>query len=662
MTELVTGARNSVVFWEEKTLTRKRAAEPFPDSDYHISSLSWSSNNSKLAVVPKCGDRVAVCDFRDDIITWSYLVHKEDGAFTCGCLLGNSRYLASGCGNSSVFVWDLKHKNIIKTFPGHSGAVNSVVATSNDQLVVSGGQDGHIFLHSLSGVGKSVQLTPDQPSPQAVSRLSVSLMEQSHLGCVCEGGEVSLWSIESQRKLTTFTTKHSDVATDLSFTPSNKILMVSVGLDSCIRCYDLQTRKMVATIAAPTPLSSVSILRDGSTLLAGGTDGKLYLYELRSLKTPKSVTEAHQTAVTRIAPQTPLKMLAKRSSSRDRGSHSKDASMSNKSPPRGQRSSQEPRQDVSFLPETMTPFVTQQRGVGGAPLEVATPYSLMKGGGKRGPPTASAMVTPANSDGGNMSSIFSPLDSKSMTTPLSSAGKITASVPPTQRPPTISQPPATNNTLTTSTPASVVQAPFPRLPIATPLLQSNKSAHSTTSGNSGAGIFSPLNSGRHGDLLIGQSPLLIDTSSPLLSGHMTPQEPPPEPRLKHSVLVSQALEPVTRATVTDVSRADLETPLLVPSETVTMEERGDSPLAPPPSMASGVQTQYLERVVKDSTEELWYSVHRDTRGLTVDMIRQFLTLQEGLAHQFAVLNDKVDRLSDENKRLHELVHQYMPKH
>ena len=36
--------------------------------------------------------------------------------------------------------------------------------------------------------------------------------------------------------------------------------------------------------------------------------GKLYLYELRSLKTPKSVTEAHQTAVTRIAPQTPLKV------------------------------------------------------------------------------------------------------------------------------------------------------------------------------------------------------------------------------------------------------------------------------------------------------------------------------------------------------------------
>ena len=145
--------------------------------------------------------------------------------------------------------------------------------------------------------------------------------------------------------------------------------------------------------------------------------------------------------------------------------------------------------------------------------------------------------------------IFSPLG---MPTPISSSGKMTVSVPPTQRPPTITHPstitqPSTNNYLTTSTPATVVQAPLPRLPIATPLLQSNRSTHSTTGGNSEAGIFSPLNSGRHGDLLIGQSPLLIDTSSPSLSGHMI-EEPITAPRVKHSVLVSQVLEPVTRAT------------------------------------------------------------------------------------------------------------------
>lgn len=45
MEEIVTGAQNSVVFWEEKSLTQRRAAEPFPDSDYTVASLSWSANS-----------------------------------------------------------------------------------------------------------------------------------------------------------------------------------------------------------------------------------------------------------------------------------------------------------------------------------------------------------------------------------------------------------------------------------------------------------------------------------------------------------------------------------------------------------------------------------------------------------------------------------------
>ena len=33
-------------------------------------------------------------------------------------------------------------------------------------------------------------------------------------------------------------------ATDVSFSPSNNMLMVSVGLDAKIKCYDIQTRKL----------------------------------------------------------------------------------------------------------------------------------------------------------------------------------------------------------------------------------------------------------------------------------------------------------------------------------------------------------------------------------------------------------------------------------
>ena len=39
--------------------------------------------DSKLAVVPKWGRKVAICDLQDDILTWSFLTHRvTNGIFT----------------------------------------------------------------------------------------------------------------------------------------------------------------------------------------------------------------------------------------------------------------------------------------------------------------------------------------------------------------------------------------------------------------------------------------------------------------------------------------------------------------------------------------------------------------------------------------------------
>ena len=82
-------------------------------------------------------------------------------------------------------------------------------------------------------------------------------------------------------------------------------------------------------MTTPSPLMSVAIMRDGYTVAAGGVDGrnsaqcmcgvpcyhsisfplgKLYVYELRAIKSPKHVLEAHQGAVTCIAEQSHIKV------------------------------------------------------------------------------------------------------------------------------------------------------------------------------------------------------------------------------------------------------------------------------------------------------------------------------------------------------------------
>ena len=83
------------------------------------------------------------------------------------------------------------------------------------------------------------------------------------------------------------------VASDLCFSPNNNMLMISVGMDAVIRCYDIQQRKYaryklsfclleftrvyhlrtVTQVSAPAALGAVTMLQDGTTLLAGGADG-----------------------------------------------------------------------------------------------------------------------------------------------------------------------------------------------------------------------------------------------------------------------------------------------------------------------------------------------------------------------------------------------------
>jgi WD40 repeat protein len=206
-------------------------------------------------------------------------------------------------------LWDVKNKNSTKTIEGHASPVTAVASGSSDQLVLSAGQDKTLVLHSLSSshsLQNTVNLsTKDTAEQGVISRLRFSVMDRAVAASASDSGCVCLWSVESQRLLHKFPS--SGPATDLSFAQSNNKLLVSVGEDCKIHFLDTQQRKEVMLVSTPSPLSSVAILRDGYTVAAGGVDGKLYVYELRAMKSPKHVLEAHQGAITCIAEQNSVK-------------------------------------------------------------------------------------------------------------------------------------------------------------------------------------------------------------------------------------------------------------------------------------------------------------------------------------------------------------------
>jgi len=65
--------------------------------------------------------------------------------------------------------------------------------------------------------------------------------------------------------------KHSGSVKGLSFSPLNKLLMCSVGLDRQIIFYDTNEKIIVKKILAPFPLNCVHFANDGHTLAVGSS-------------------------------------------------------------------------------------------------------------------------------------------------------------------------------------------------------------------------------------------------------------------------------------------------------------------------------------------------------------------------------------------------------
>ncbi|NXI79704.1 NEDD1 protein, partial [Rhipidura dahli] len=283
---------DDIKIWDSSTLTVVEQFNPHTPS-HPISSLCWASNNRYLATASAAGDKIVVSSCKSKPVP---LFEIAEGAKqTCVSLNSSASYIVSGGLDNTVNIWDLKSRKIYRSLKDHKDEVTCVAYNWNDGYIVSGSLSGEIILHSVT---TNLSSSPfGYGSRQPIRHLKYSSFKKSLLGTVSDSGNVTLWDVNSQNSYHNFENTHKAPASEICFSPVNKLLLVTVGLDKRIILYDTLSKKLLTTIVADFPLTTVDFMPDGTTLAIGCSRGKIWQYDLRQLTSPVKTVVAHKGCV-----------------------------------------------------------------------------------------------------------------------------------------------------------------------------------------------------------------------------------------------------------------------------------------------------------------------------------------------------------------------------
>ena len=208
-----------------------------------------------------------------------------------------------------VVLYDVLNQKVIKTIslsqyntPNYSPATeeastntpNLTTLAVNERLggghVAVGGKNGHLRVINLASAVSGAPCVDSKI--QDITDLRFNRIKQSLLAGSTESGTIALWDANVVKRTCSFS-EHRGPASGTAFSPINETLLLSSGLDKRCLGYDVQSRKLAATIKTDEPLTCVDFNQDGITLALGTSRGKILIYDLRSSKSPSKIIKAY---------------------------------------------------------------------------------------------------------------------------------------------------------------------------------------------------------------------------------------------------------------------------------------------------------------------------------------------------------------------------------
>ena len=258
---------NRILLWDLKTHKLQRVLEGHTDI---ILSLSISPNG-KLIASGSSDKTVGLWDIETGNLVCTFASRKDpihSVAFSpdgnCLASGGESKYKTDEGKKTTIYLWDVNTKELIRTFSGHDLRINSIAFSPDGKTLASSSNDGTVQLWNVIS-GENLHIfTGASTSNTYFTSDGKSLLSGGK-------GGIKVWNVETGELQHTFAEEHDFIGT-LAIHPKEPILAIAVhtaiGVYSGIEIWDLTCYKKLQYIDFSWSIS-ISFSSDG-TLLASG--------------------------------------------------------------------------------------------------------------------------------------------------------------------------------------------------------------------------------------------------------------------------------------------------------------------------------------------------------------------------------------------------------
>ncbi|XP_077291944.1 WD repeat-containing protein Grip71 [Arctopsyche grandis] len=209
---------------------------------------------------------------------------------------GPIRNLAIGCRSGKTVFWDVKFKNITKTFPSGS-PVKFLDFNSKNTFLAAALDNGDTNVFNI--VTNSHLGNVKVPHCKTVSSLAFHKELRSVLGIATEEGSILLRDLGVSKDRMLLRAAHAAPVTGIAFSPINKDVMTSCSFDKTVLIHDIRLQTIVKTINTEKFLTSIDMSTEAFIVL-GCNNGEVLLYDLRNFGKPFHVFSDHKSAVTDV--------------------------------------------------------------------------------------------------------------------------------------------------------------------------------------------------------------------------------------------------------------------------------------------------------------------------------------------------------------------------